>query len=265
MELFGRETGKGERTVVIVHGLYGASDNWMSIASRLENSFRVLLPDLRNHGRSFHHPEHNYEVMAADLLHFISSRTSEKVVLLGHSMGGKVAMRLALEHPQMVEQLVVVDIAPKDYGRFTNYGEVTNDHELILKTLIALHPENFDSRTDMDEALKSQFKSKQLRQFLLKNVKRSADGKYQWQLNLETLLENLEEIMDGFSSMTTSARDLPTLFIRGDKSPYVRDEDVLPISRFFPKNQVVTIPDAGHWVHAEQQELFLKTLLYFIE
>ncbi len=267
MKLHCRETGKGAKTIVIIHGLYGASDNWLSVASKLEDDFRIILPDQRNHGQSGHSDIHTYEAMADDLYETLQEKTKDKVILLGHSMGGKTAMRLTMKHPEIVSQLIVADIAPKDYGRFANYGETTANHENILKAMQTLHPEQMESRREMDAALKKHFPSKTLRQFLLKNVNRQKGGLYHWQLNIEALMNNLPELMDGFSHLNESqaVKDLPTVFIRGEKSPYIKDEDSLVINRFFPGSQLVTIPDAGHWLHAEQPEVFLKTLLYYIQ
>jgi esterase len=248
-----------------VHGLYGVSDNWLTIASQLESKFRIILADQRNHGKSPHSDEHTYKGMSEDLYKLIVEKTDEKVILLGHSMGGKTVMRLALEHPEIVDHLVVVDIAPKDYGNFSNYAETTSRHDKILEALLALKPETMSSRSQMDAVLKKSFPGKALRQFLLKNIKRNAEGKYYWQLNLDALLNNMPEIMDGFSDLRGMQSNVPTLFIRGEKSPYIKDEDTLVITRMFPGSQIVTIPDAGHWVHAEQPELFLKTVLYFLD
>lgn len=267
MKLYCRETGQGEKTIVIVHGLYGASDNWLSVASKLEDHYRIILPDQRNHGQSGHNDVHTYEALADDLYETLQEKIKGKVILLGHSMGGKTVMRLAMEHPEIVSQLIVADIAPKNYGRFSNYGETTANHESILKALLGLHPEKMESRSEMDAALKKHFPSRTLRQFLLKNVKRQKGGQYHWQLNIDALMNNLPEIMDGFSHLDDqrAVQNMPAVFIRGEKSPYIKDEDTLVINRFFPGSQLVTIPDAGHWLHAEQPELFLKTLLYYIQ
>lgn len=267
MKLYCRETGQGQKTIVIVHGLYGASDNWLSIATKLEDNYRIILPDQRNHGQSGHSDIHTYEAMADDLYETLQERTSEKVILLGHSMGGKTAMRLTMKHPEIVSQLIVADIAPKDYGNFANYAETTANHEKILKAMQSLHPEKMESRSEIDTAFKKHFPSKTLRQFLLKNVKRQKGGPYHWQLNIEALMNNLPELMDGFSHLHAgqAVQNIPAVFIRGEKSPYIKDEDSLVINRFFPGSQLVTIPDAGHWLHAEQPELFFKTLLYYIQ
>jgi pimeloyl-ACP methyl ester carboxylesterase len=267
MKLYCRKSGSGNREIIIVHGLYGASDNWMSIASALSDKYRVLVPDQRNHGRSPQSEEHNYDLLANDLYELIKTETKGKVILIGHSMGGKTVMRLALKHPEVIEHLVVVDIAPKDYNTFTNYAEVTNNHQKILETLKALRPETMSSRKEMDNALKTALPSKQLRQFLLKNVKRNSNGSYYWQLNIDALINHLPEIMNGFSQLDEGSKfnAAPVLFIKGEKSPYIKQEDTMSIIHYFPQAQIVTIPHAGHWVHSEQKDLFLKTLDYFLE
>jgi esterase len=265
MHLFHREIGTGQRTIILLHGLYGASDNWLGIANQLGQNFRVILPDQRNHGRSPHHPTHTYEALAADLLELIREKKLAHVILIGHSMGGKTVMRFALDHPDLVDYLVVVDICPKNYSSFTNYGEITNNHALILDALNSVDPSRLDSRSDIDNALRVHMPNDTLRRFLLKNIRHAAGGSYYWQLNLDALKQNLPEIMDGFSHLEGTHKSMVnTLFIKGEKSPYVRNEDSLVINRFFPKSQIVTIPEAGHWLHAEQPVLFVKTLLYFL-
>lgn len=269
MQLYFREVGKGDRAIIILHGLYGASDNWMTIAASLSEKFRVILPDQRNHGRSPHHENHRYEALSGDVYELIQSMGLQKVILIGHSMGGKTAMHLALKYPELIGHLVVIDIAPKDYGAFANYAEITNKHDLIIDAMLSVNPSQWANRTEIDNELKKNLPNKGLRQFLMKNIRRSSTGQYQWQLNLEALRSNLPEIMDGFSNLipgqTLSIPQIPTLFIKGELSPYIMDEDSLIISRFFPKAQTVTIPAAGHWLHAEQPELLIKTLLYFLD
>ncbi len=267
MDLFFREVGGKEREIVIIHGLYGASDNWLSIANGLKDKFKVFLPDLRNHGKSPHSDELTYELMVADIHKFIKNKTSGKVILMGHSMGGKVAMRFALEYPEMVDYLLVVDIAPRNYGPQSNFGEETNQHPEILKAMMDLDLSIAENRKDLDELWKEQFKSTQLRQFLLKNVQRGDDGKFQWQINVPVLQRELTEIMDGFSTLkeTKTYKGSSVLVIRGEKSTYFLDEDTMALNTYFPGSQIVTIPNAGHWVHAEQPDLFLKTVLYFLD
>ncbi|WP_291855627.1 alpha/beta fold hydrolase [Marinilabilia sp.] len=267
MELFYREKGKGEKTIIIVHGLYGASDNWLSVARELEKDFRIILIDQRNHGQSPHNDEHSYKAMADDLHELMQKLKIEKAILMGHSMGGKTIMRFCLDHPEMVEKLIVVDIAPKSYSSFSNYAEVTADHGKIIEALSAVDPTQFGNRQDIDKILKKTFPKKRLRGFLMKNLKRTKDGYYKWQINLKALENNMQEIMDGFSKLSPNSKaKMPeTIFLKGENSPYIHEDDSMAINKFFPGSQIVNIPNAGHWVHAEQHDLFLKTVKYFLE
>ncbi len=267
MELFYREKGEGDKTIIIVHGLYGASDNWLSVSRELEKDFRVILVDQRNHGQSPHSNEHNYKAMADDLFELMQKLSIPRATLMGHSMGGKTVMRFCLEHPEMVEKMIVVDIAPKSYGSFSNYAEVTADHSKIIKALSAINPQHYSDRHEIDDALKKDFPQKRLRGFLMKNLQRTKERNYKWQINLQVLKDNMQEIMDGFSDLNPSSeKKMPeTIFIKGEKSPYIHDDDSMAVNRFFPGSQIVSIPNAGHWIHAEQPKLFLKTVKYFLE
>ncbi|MGM0376039.1 MAG: alpha/beta fold hydrolase [Bacteroidota bacterium] len=267
MKLFYREKGTGNRPLIIIHGLYGASDNWMSVARSFEDDFRVIIVDQRNHGKSPHSEEQTYEAMVNDLLELMQSLNLEKAILLGHSMGGKTAMRFCLEHPEKVEKLIVADIAPKSYDSFSNYAEVTADHQKIIETLVSLDPAKYEDRNEIDKALKPSFPSKQLRAFMMKNLERTKDGHYEWKINLQALKNNIANIMNGFSDLSPNPpQQLPqSIFIKGEKSPYINEDDHLVINKFFPGAQIVTIPDSGHWIHAEQPELFIKTVKYFLD
>jgi len=266
MELFFREKGQGDKTIIILHGLYGSSDNWMSVAGELEDQYRVILVDQRNHGRSPHSDLHTYEAMAKDLHSLMEKPGIDKAILIGHSMGGKTIMRFSMMYPEMVEKLIVVDIAPKSYRSFSNYAEITVNHKKIIDESMAVDPSKFTSRHEIDQTLKEVFPDRRLRAFLMKNLKRKKEGGYAWQINFEALKNNLEEIMDGFSELNKPDHKMPqTVFIKGEKSPYIQDDDTLVISKFFPGSQVVTIPDAGHWVHAEKQDIFVKTVKYFLD
>nr|WP_319400056.1 alpha/beta fold hydrolase [uncultured Carboxylicivirga sp.] len=266
MKLFYREYGSQGPILIILHGLYGSSDNWVSIARMLQNDYHVYLIDQRNHGQSPHSLEMNYEVMANDLFEFFQDKGIEKAHLAGHSMGGKTVMRFALNHPDLIDKLIVLDIAPKSYASYSNYGEITNNHALIIDSLLKINYENAQSRTDIDKQLAQYLPSKTLRQFLLKNMERTKDGNYHWKLNIPVLRDNLENIMNGFDDVDpeTNHINTPTIVIRGEKSGYVKDEDTLIIHKYFKQAEVVTLPNAGHWLHAEQPELLVKTLAYFL-
>ncbi|WP_375434284.1 alpha/beta fold hydrolase [uncultured Hymenobacter sp.] len=246
MHLHHREIGQGT-PLVVLHGLFGTLDNWQTLARRwAEAGHRVITVDLRNHGRSFHSPEHSYELMSADVLAlFDRLQLGADVTLLGHSMGGKVAMRFALDHPTRLARLVVVDIAPR-------LSDMAHQDE-ILAGLHAVNLTALESRQQADEALAVHIRQPGVRQFLLKNLYRQEDNSFAWRQNLRTLSEKIADIGAEISGPTPFLK--PTLFIRGGKSDYVTTEDKLyGIPALFPNSQVETIVDAGHWVHAEKPD-----------
>ena len=241
------EQGQG-RPLVILHGLFGTLDNWQSLARRwaTEAGMRVISVDLRNHGRSFHSPEHTYALMAQDVLDlFDHLQLGADTTLMGHSMGGKVAMRLALDHPERLARLIVVDIAP----RFSNM-EHQDD---IVAGLHAVDFTTCANRQEADAALARYVPNVGTRQFLLKNLYRKEDNTFAWRINLEVLAAQLAAIGEGTSGTAPFLK--PALFIRGGKSDYITAEDKLHgIPALFPNSQVATVVDAGHWVHAEKPE-----------
>ncbi len=266
VDLFYREYGSSGNVLVIVHGLYGSSDNWVSMACLLTTHYHVYVVDQRNHGHSPHTAHHDYNGMVADLHHFFETRNISHANLLGHSMGGKTAMLFALKYPEMIDRLIVADISPRAYSTSTNYGEITNNHKQILDALLQLDVQNATSRSGIDQQLAQKIPQETLRHFLLKNIERHHDGHFLWRLNLPVIGANIEEIMDGFSNLPQELfTDITTIFLKGELSPYIREEDLLNIRKRFKGAQVVTIPMAGHWLHAEQPDLFYKTLRYFLD
>lgn len=251
MELFSREFGQGS-PVVILHGLFGFSDNWQTIAKALADHHLVITPDLRNHGRSPHVPTHTYPEMADDLQVFLEQHWVFKTALVGHSMGGKVAMQFALHHPDMVERLVVVDIAP---------GPAADNHAHIFRALLDLDLSRIATRQEAEAWLEPRVPDFGTRQFLLKNITRNADGTFAWKMNLPVLWGAYPDILAGVQG---EPFDKPTLFIRGGRSNYVQDEDFPLIRRMFPQAQVVTIEGAGHWVHADKPTELLALVREFL-
>lgn len=240
------DQGQG-RPLVILHGLFGTLDNWQTLARRwaTEAGLRVVSVDLRNHGRSFQSDEHTYALMATDVLElFDHLQLGPDTTLMGHSMGGKVAMRFALDHPERLGRLIVVDIAP----RFSNM-EHQDD---ILAGLHAVDLAKITNRQEADAALAAHVSNLGTRQFLLKNLYRKEDNSFAWRINLPVLAAELPDIGEA----TTGAPFLkPALFIRGGKSDYITTEDKLHgIPALFPNSEVATVVDAGHWVHAEKPE-----------
>jgi len=252
MELFYRHFGNG-KPIIILHGLFGSSDNWLTIGKQLSNDHLVYIPDQRNHGQSFHSAEFNYQLMADDLYHFIKQHGIIDPVVIGHSMGGKVAMNLAVKHKEIISILVVIDIAPKHYPVH---------HDEILKGLEAINPEEVNSRAEADTILAEYVPANGTRNFLLKNLSRDPNGGYRWKLNLSVISENIEKVGEGLSPYEPYLG--PTLFITGGESHYISNMDLPLIKEVFPNSKVTSIPDAGHWVHAEKPTELVATLRAFI-
>jgi pimeloyl-ACP methyl ester carboxylesterase len=246
MLLHHREMGQGA-PLVILHGLFGTLDNWQTLARRWADAgHRVISADLRNHGRSFQTPEHTYELMSNDVLTlFDSLQLGPDTTLMGHSMGGKVAMRFALDHPDRLAKLIVVDIAPR-------LSDMAHQND-ILAGLNAVDLTTLESRQQADDALAQHIRQPGVRQFLLKNLYRLDDNSFAWRQNLASLTKHIAEIGEEISSPEPFLK--PTLFIRGGQSDYINTEDKLyGIPALFPNSQVETVVDAGHWVHAEKPE-----------
>ncbi len=267
MKMFYRKFGAGP-PLIIAHGLYGASDNWVGIGREMSKSHEVFLIDWRNHGNSPHTVEHNYQLLKDDLLNFIDQQGLKKVSLLGHSMGGKACMFFAVDNPTRVESLIVVDISPRSYMSIDQPSPHTVDHLNIIQAMIAVDFKKAESRMDIDMMLADTIKSPRVRQFLLKNVKRKDKSSFEWKLNLKSLHDNMPNILSGLDpdkiNNGMGVSGFPVLFIKGADSDYISDPDYPIIQKIFPVADIVSIPNAGHWVHAEQTELFLKNVNYFL-
>ncbi|MCB0524918.1 MAG: alpha/beta fold hydrolase [Saprospiraceae bacterium] len=252
MTLFSREFGAGP-PIIILHGMFGFSDNWQTVAKALSDHHLVITPDLRNHGKSPHVPNHNYPEMAEDMRQFMEAHWMFSADLVGHSMGGKVAMQLALSHPDMVDRLVVVDMDP---------GLAEDKHSYIYRALMGIDLSKMENRKEAEEYLSDKIKDYGTRQFLLKNITRGADGKYTWKMNLPVLWEHFEDIL---APVSGEPFNKPTLFIRGSQSNYINLENTALIKSLFPKAEIVTIEGAGHWVHADKPKELLDVLNKFLD
>ena len=251
MDLFSREFGSGP-PVIILHGLFGFSDNWQTIAKGLSDEHLVITPDLRNHGRSPHAPGHSYPEMAEDLRLFMEAHWIFSASLIGHSMGGKVAMQLALTYPDMVERLVVVDIDP---------GPAEDNHSSIFRALLGMDLSKMSSRTEAEAYLSNHIQDRGTLQFLLKNITREENGSFSWKMNLPALWEHFPDIL---AAVSGEPFDKPALFIRGGQSNYIKTEETSLIKSLFPQAEIVTIDGAGHWVHADKPNELLSVLKAFL-
>lgn len=239
--------------LLILHGLFGSLDNWMTLAKQLAADYTVYLVDLRNHGQSFHHNQFNYTVMAEDIQKLIEDLKLSEVYLLGHSLGGKTAMFYTAHNESLVSKLIVVDISPKYY---------TNRQQLILDALTAIDMNTLTSRREADDILSRYISEEGIRLFLMKNLKRKSADSFDWKINLPVLNEQIDQVGEALPS--SFMVQIPTLFIRGGASDYITDEDEQQILAQFPNSNIHTIPGAGHWVHAEAPKELLKTVKEFL-
>ena len=252
MELHYRSLGEGQ-PLLILHGIFGTSDNWQTFGKQISSDYQVFLIDQRNHGLSPHSDEFNYPLMAEDLHEFIQQHQLENPIILGHSMGGKVAMFYAVAYPEEFDKLIVVDIAPRKYPVH---------HQHILDALGAVNLETASNRSDVEEQMKPYLSDRGVRQFLMKNLKREDDNTFSWKLNVASINENIEKV--GVSVETSDPVEKPVLFIRGAKSDYIKSEDESLIHEIFPQAQMITIEKAGHWVHAEQPDALYDEVMRFL-
>jgi esterase len=262
MELFYRTVGEGQ-PLVILHGLYGASDNWHTIAGKLSDKFKVVIPDLRNHGQSPHDDEMDFKVMSEDVTGLLDRLNIQKCILLGHSMGGKLAMQIALGHAHRVEKLVVVDVAPRSY--LSAYSKHYEFHKQVIGKMKSLDIHRLQSRQEAEEKLMEAAGSIQVVQFLLKNLKSKKEGGYEWKLNMDAIHRSLHKLIDGLGDGQGKVTlQTPALFIKGALSDYIEEGDMAQIKEIFPQSRIETVEGTGHWVHAEKMDAFLEILLNFI-
>ncbi len=253
MELNYKKYGETGPNLVILHGLFGMLDNWHSLAVRFGNDFQTWTTDQRNHGKSPHSEYIDYNILAADLLDFCDQHQIKQPIVLGHSMGGKAAMQFAMNYPDVISKLIVVDIAPKKYPE--------DGHDVYIDALEELDLTKIKSRKDADEALKPKIPQEYIRQFLLKNLSREGD-RYILKMDLDSLSKNYSKLTANIEAKGKFEKD--TLFINGEKSNYILDSDKPGILDLFPKVQFVTIPGVGHWVHAEAPDLFYEAVMKFL-
>lgn len=250
--LHSKIVGQGQ-PFLILHGYFGMGDNWKSLGNQFGEHFEVHLIDQRNHGRSFHDDDFDYELMAEDLYNYIDHYSLEKVILLGHSMGGKTAMLFAVEYPELVDKLMIADISPRYYQPH---------HNEILKALNSVDFSVHNSRKFVDEKLAELIPEIGVRSFLLKNVYWREKGQLDFRFNLQSLTENNSEVGKALPSFTIFEGE--TLFLSGGNSSYITGNEVPTIKAHFPKASIETIDNAGHWLHADNPKVFFDTVMGFL-
>ena len=251
MKLFFRQSGAGA-PLIILHGLFGSSDNWYTLAKLFSARYTVFLIDQRNHGQSPHSDEFNYKLLTEDLQEFIEEHKLQRPSIIGHSMGGKTAMNYAVRHGENIDKLIIVDIVPKRYPVH---------HDQILEGLMAVTAANLNSRNDADRVLSEFVPEPDVRQFLLKNLSRKSTGGFEWKINVEAINNNIEAMGEGM--VYPGTYNSPALFIKGAKSDYYAAGDEALIKAIFPRATFATL-DTGHWVQAENPEDFGKLVLDYL-
>jgi pimeloyl-ACP methyl ester carboxylesterase len=252
--LYSKIEGEG-KPLLILHGFLGMSDNWKSLGTQYASQgFQVHMLDLRNHGRSFHSPEFNYVVMVADVLDYCKANNLEAINIIGHSMGGKIAMLFAVTYPEKVEKLIIADIGTKYYRPH---------HQEILAGLNAVDFTKKPDRNEVDEILKTYVPDFGTRQFLMKSLYWQEPGQLAFRFNLAVFNNTVEEI--GTALPIEAKYSKPTLFIRGGNSSYIRDKDFDGIKVHYPNAIIETIPNVGHWLHAENPKDFFEKTIEFLK
>lgn len=249
-----RIMGEGQ-PVIILHGLFGMLDNWITIGKKLSDAgYMTILIDQRDHGRSEHTSEFNYKVLSDDLYQFMEDHWIHSAILIGHSMGGKTALQFVADHTTDIRKLIVVDIGVKAYP---------GGHEDVFKALLSVDLSKIKKRDEAEKTILNIIKDNGTVQFLMKNLTRHKDGHFEWKMNLPLLFENYKNILAPVSINHTCLTD--TLFIRGELSDYITNEDLAEIEDLFPNAMFKSIPSAGHWVHADQPDELFKTIIDFIK
>lgn len=251
--IYSKIEGSG-KPFVIIHGFLGMSDNWKTLATQFAaEGFEMHLLDMRNHGRSFHSNEFNYDVMVQDLLEYVTEKKLAQFILLGHSMGGKIAMNFACDYPEKIEKLIIADIAPREYQPH---------HQDVMQALNAVDFSKVNSRKDIEEVMQDYVKDYGTLQFLMKNVHRVTPESFGFRFNLEVFNSNDRAIGEALSENKKFVGS--TLFLKGDKSKYIQESDLEDIHYHFPNAILEIISNSGHWLHAENPSEFFEKTIQFI-
>jgi pimeloyl-ACP methyl ester carboxylesterase len=260
MKLFFRKYGNGP-PLIILHGLYGSSDNWVTIAKNLSDRFSVYLPDQRNHGQSPHSKIHDYESMSDDLYELVNELKLKKFFLAGHSMGGKTAIAFALKWPEMLFGLLIADISP--FTDEANSHSIYSQHFTILNAILSVDLNHISTRAEAEIILKEKISSEKIRGLILKNLQRSDENKFNWKLNATALLSNLDKIMEGIKRENDFNRQIsgfPVIFLKGGDSDYIPTGDYNDIYKVFLAAEIIQVMGAGHWIHVDKPDEVVKNI-----
>ena len=238
---------------IFLHGLFGSSVNWNSVSKYFGKDHKLFLIDQRNHGRSPHDPEFNYELMSEDLREFFMDHGLDRAVVLGHSMGGKTAMSFAAKYPEMVDKLIIVDISPSLY--------IFKD-ENVLRGMMELTTEELSSRSTAEQAIARYIADLGVRQFILQNLFWNDEKRLEWRLNIDAISQNIMNV--GSEVEMTNPFEGPTLFVKGGNSDYIQAEDYAIIKEKFPNSTIETVEGAGHWIHADEPQEFVNVVSKFL-
>jgi len=252
MSLNYKEYGKGT-PIIILHGLLGMLDNWHSFAKKLSEEYWIISIDQRNHGKSFHDSNFDYDLLSQDLYYFLEEQHIPRCHILGHSLGGKTALNFIRDYPDMVDKTIIVDISPKAYK---------GSHHQIFEAMRSLDLSKLNSRKEAQDYMQDKLDNNSVVLFLMKNLARNPEGTYRWKANIDALFDNYSNIVQSIDLEEASDKDV--LFIRGEKSSYVSDKDIEDIKENYPYASFKTINNAGHWVHVDNSEDLLSTVKEYL-
>jgi esterase len=260
MKLFCRKLGSGP-PLMILHGLYGSSDNWMTIARVISEKFTVYLPDLRNHGQSPHSPVHDYESMSNDISELIEDLQLKKLSLAGHSMGGKIAVNLARKWPEKISHLIIMDVYP--FNKSDPSNRFLSEHTMILNSLKSVDLNGIKKRAEAELLIEEKIDTERIRNLVLKNLLRLPDNTFTWKLNIDSLIGNLGNIVNGLKEPEPeeAITGFPVLFIKGELSDYITVEEMKTVRILFPAVELIIVKNAGHWLHADKPETIIEIFL----
>ena len=254
MQLHFHQKGSGP-PLIIIHGLFGVSDNWVTVGRKLASRFQVIMPDLRNHGRSPWSDVFDFPSMEEDVLELMDHLDLPEAIIMGHSLGGRIAVHLALNFPERISKLIVVDISLRKYPP-------RSEHLELIEAMQQLDLDAIQSRQEAERILEKRIPSRRLRQFLLKNIYHAARERLAWRLNLDVINDSLPALFD--TANLNGVYQGPALFVRGGLSDYIRASDIPAIKKQFPRSIVRTIDGASHWVHADKPEEFYEMINTFL-